>query len=80
MGAKDSFVLTWCKKHNNWWVTNCPDCMVDANEENIKKEGMREVARWIEAHHILGNRETANGSDWLSFLESKGLLDEVRYD
>ena len=29
--------LTWCRKHKNWWVTNCPDCMVDYNEPFIKK-------------------------------------------
>jgi len=41
--AKNSFTLTWCEKHKNWWVTNCPDCMVDANEESIKREGRGEM-------------------------------------
>ena len=43
MEAKYSITLTWCSKHKNWWVTNCPDCMVDANEESIKHEGRMEV-------------------------------------
>jgi len=46
MKAEDDFELHWCAKHENWWVTNCPDCMVDANEEGIKKAGIREVVGW----------------------------------
>jgi len=37
--------LTWCKKHKNWWVTNCPDCMVDSNEPAIRKSAMLDGGR-----------------------------------
>lgn len=40
--------LTWCKKHKNWWATNCPDCMVDFNEPTIKMASIREVVGWID--------------------------------
>ncbi len=46
MEAKDTFSLTWCEKHKNWWVTNCPDCMVDANEEDIRRAAIWEVVEW----------------------------------
>ncbi len=44
--AKDTFSLSWCEKHKNWWVTNCPDCMVDSNEEDIKRQAIRKVMEW----------------------------------
>jgi len=49
MEAKDTFELklTWCRKHRNWWITNCPDCMVDSNEENIKQAGRKEVVEFM---------------------------------
>ena len=47
MEAKDTFTLSWCGKHKNWWVTNCPDCMVDDNEESIKQDGRKEVVEWV---------------------------------
>ncbi len=47
MNVTDSFLLNWCGKHKNWWVTNCPDCMVDSNEESIKQAGRQEVVKWI---------------------------------
>ena len=45
--TKGEISVTWCKKHSNWWVINCPDCMVDDNEESIKRVGMKKVAKWI---------------------------------
>ena len=50
MEAKYTFSLTWCERHKNWWVTNCPDCMVDSNEESIKREGRREVVECMRTH------------------------------
>ncbi len=47
MKAEDSFTLSWCEKHRNWWVTNCPDCMVDSNEPDIRKAGIKEVVDWM---------------------------------
>ncbi len=47
MKATDGFSLTWCEKHKNWWVTNCPDCMVDSNESTIKQAGRQEVVDWM---------------------------------
>ncbi len=40
-------VLSWCAKHKYWWVTDCPDCMVDSCKEDIKKAGRREVIEWL---------------------------------
>ena len=57
MGAKDSFTLQWCAKHNNWWVTNCPDCMVDSNEPEIKEAGRQEVVDYIEEQNDLEDEE-----------------------
>lgn len=51
MEAKKSFSLSWCERHQNWWVTNCPDCMVNSNEESIKQEGRREVVEWAKDHY-----------------------------
>ena len=53
MEAKDSFSLTWCEKHKNWYQYNCPDCMVDANEADIKREGIKEVVDWVLANAII---------------------------
>ena len=53
MEAKQSITLNWCEKHKNWWVTNCPDCMLDANEEDIKQDGRKEVIGELQA--ILDN-------------------------
>jgi len=47
MEAKDSFSLIWCEKHKNWYQYNCPDCMVDANEADIKQAGIKEVVGQI---------------------------------
>ena len=48
MKTKDKFTLEWCVKHENWFQYNCPDCMVDANENSIKEEGRREVVEFID--------------------------------
>ncbi|MFH1231240.1 MAG: hypothetical protein V1709_07055 [Planctomycetota bacterium] len=53
MENKFDITLYWCNKHKNWWVTNCPDCMIDANEESIKREGTREMVKWIESHSLI---------------------------
>lgn len=42
MKANNSFTLSWCEEHSNWWVTNCPDCMVDSNEGDIRKDEFNE--------------------------------------
>ena len=47
MEAKDSFTLTWCNKHRNWSQSDCPECMVNSNEEDIERAGMRKVVEWI---------------------------------
>ena len=61
MEAKNSITLYWCGKHKNWFVLNCPDCMLDANEADIKREGIKEVVEWIE--HVRG-REWDHGELW----------------
>jgi len=50
MEANESFALTWCWEHKNWYQYNCPDCMVNSNEEGIKQEGRREVADYFSRH------------------------------
>jgi hypothetical protein len=29
--------LKWCRKHKNWWITKCPDCVKDESASYIKK-------------------------------------------
>jgi len=54
MKVEYPITLSWCDKHNNWWITNCPDCMVDSNEEYIKRQGRKEVVEWfIEKGYII---------------------------
>ena len=48
MEARYSFTVSWCNKHKNWWITNCPDCMVDSNEAEIKKAGRKEVVEFVD--------------------------------
>ncbi len=43
----EDITLHWCNPHRNWWVTNCPDCMVDENEDDIKRQGRDEVVHWL---------------------------------
>jgi len=70
MKANDSFTLTWCAKHENWYQYNCPDCMVDANEEDIKQEGRKEVVEFVEAEGVMSqyldtlNRWQAKLKEW----------------
>ena len=81
MEAKDSFTLSWCEKHKNWWVTNCPDCMVDFNEIEIKKAGMEEVVGWINTHArdsyagrpLVPDWTAFKHDDWQAKLEEWGL-------
>jgi hypothetical protein len=38
MNLPDDIRLKYCKKHKEWWVNNCPDCMAESvDEEWIKK-------------------------------------------
>ena len=52
MKVGDDFTLYWCGKHGNWWVTNCPDCMVDFNEPSIKKAGMQTVVDYMKRENL----------------------------
>ena len=80
MKLKNSFTLSWCEKHKNWWVTNCPDCMVDVNEADIKKDGIREVVDELEEifHSAKSEKEVwikvrELTSRWQAKLKSWGL-------
>ncbi len=82
MEAKDTFTLTWCEKHKNWWVTDCPDCMVDSNEESIKRLGMQKVVDWIKKYKVGAREEDGSYSQlpytfWekelQTFLKENGL-------
>ncbi len=70
MGKCLNITISWCEKHENWWVTNCPDCMVDANEEDIKKEGRREVVRWLTVNSSFHLAEDINRSDFGDLLHT----------
>jgi len=71
MNPEDSFTLTWCPKHKNWWVTNCPDCMVDANEEDIKQAGRKEVASWIGSNVVFAYDDAREA--WQAQLKKWGI-------
>lgn len=34
----DDIILSWCSKHTQWWVNNCPDCMADSLTEEYQEE------------------------------------------
>ena len=34
----DKITLYYCKKHNEWWSSNCSNCMVDDNEAGIRAD------------------------------------------
>ena len=48
MEAKDSFTLSWCEKHKCWWVSDCPECMVDSNEQELIQKGRQDVVDMVE--------------------------------
>ncbi len=82
MDIKDEITLTWCEKHQNWGVTNCPDCMVDSNEESIKRAGIQEVVEWIKKYKVGVREEDGSYSQLLytfwekelqAFLKEHGL-------
>jgi len=32
MEPTDTISLHWCERHEQWWVTNCPECMAETVE------------------------------------------------
>ena len=42
--------LTYCEKHSQWWVNNCPDCMADDTES----ETLKQVGEWLYRKYYLG--------------------------
>lgn len=53
MKPEDDIQLWWCAKHRQWANLNCPECMLEINESDIKREGMREVVEWIKTHTLI---------------------------
>ena len=45
MKIDDDINLTYCKKHSQWFVMNCADCMIELNEDDIKQEGYRQALK-----------------------------------
>ena len=92
MEAKESFTLAWCGVHENWYQYNCPDCMIDANKEEIRREGRREVVEYLDKHTGAMIRLVSNGgetikttfeidsSDWLAKLKEWGLKEDGTSD
>jgi len=79
MKARDSFSLSWCEKHENWYQYNCPDCMVDTNEQDIKMAGIKGVVEWVNKNKF-GLRAMDNycdfgidDRDWQAFLKGLGV-------
>ena len=54
MNSHAPHTLYWCEKHENWFQYNCPQCFMDANEDGVKKEGMRTVVEWIKEKGVTG--------------------------
>ncbi len=79
MEAKNNITLTWCEKHKNWWVTNCPDCMVDNNEESIKREVVEFANKFL---FMAEHGDYSNGNDAFGIDEGRfragELLDSYR--
>ena len=69
MEARYTFTVSWCNKHKNWWITNCPDCMVDSNEESIKQAGRREVVEWVNININTDSRR----DEWQAQLKEWGI-------
>ena len=64
MEAKDTFSLTWCEEHKNWYQYNCPDCMIDANEQDIKRVGRKEVVECIRQNGVGYALSEAKLKEW----------------
>ena len=50
MEAKDEFTISWCEKHKQHWVQNCPDCMAEDCLEEGRKAGINLV--WKELQNL----------------------------
>lgn len=44
MAVTDDMKLTWCKKHQQWWVQNCPECMAEDIQAELAL--LRKIAEW----------------------------------
>lgn len=68
MKPKDDIRLSWCKKHQQWWVMNCPDCMADSVEkdtiEALKARGVKISP--VGPHLIVDTNRYSTG--WLIFI------------
>ena len=67
-------------------VSACKLCSSAEDQAKIsfeagRREGRREVVKWINSRHILGNTETYNGEEWQAQLKEWGcsLLTELDY-
>ncbi len=66
MRTLDSVTLNWCNKHQNWWVTNCPDCTIDSNENDIRKAGIKEVVELLRVYNPwVGSLKPPGGFEYL---------------
>lgn len=67
--AKDTFTLSWCEKHKNWNQYNCADCMLDANEEEIKRKGIRKAVEWLNANTTFRYGIAISNDKWKAQLK-----------
>ena len=44
----DVIKLSYCKKHKEYWVTNCPECIADQERLNVLSE-LREMWAYEQA-------------------------------
>ena len=60
----DKITIYYCKKHNEWWSSNCSNCMVDDNEAGIRADErtktLKKVAEWIEKNYFTGEYPTSH--------------------
>jgi len=85
---KRDIKLSWCEKHEYWWVTNCPDCMADDVERDTRTkmiaEGYRRVpseeAFWAflreQVHVFLEIDKPSHGTQGLSRKVRQWLMEQ----
>lgn len=61
----DVIKISYCKKHKQYWIWNCPDCMVDDYREQGYKAGIREVVELVNSCEIRTDVHQEDGSLFL---------------
>lgn len=51
--SEQKITLYWCEEHKQWWAVNCPDCMADTVEQEMKARTARSLIEEIEGKGFL---------------------------